>query len=238
MQQTAIIIPCYNEEKRIRRDEIAALVNSTQADIYFCNDGSKDNTLAVLHALERDFPGRCFVYNYEKNTGKANTVYTSVNKLLEDGRYTHIGYFDADFSTPSGEMIRMLHAQEEKPERFIFGSRVLLLNSRIERKTHRHYIGRIIITLINFKFRLKVYDTQCGAKLFPNEIASAAFSGPFKTAWLFDVEVFLRLKKYNLLHLGWEFPLAEWHDIDGSKISWRTGFKILKELVSIYRNYA
>ena len=86
MYKTAKIIPCYNEEKRIRKDEIAALVNLTSTDIYFCNDGSNDNTLAVLHTLEQDFPGRCFVYHYEKNTGKANTVFVSVNKLLEEGK--------------------------------------------------------------------------------------------------------------------------------------------------------
>lgn len=237
MYKTAIIIPCYNEEKRIRKDEIAALVNLTSTDIYFCNDGSNDSTLAVLHTLEQDFPGRCFVYHYEKNTGKANTVFVSVNKLLEEGKYTHIGYFDADFSTPSGEIIRILAAQEQKPERFIFGSRVLLLNSQIERKTHRHYIGRIIITLINLKYRLKVYDTQCGAKLFPKEIASTAFSSAFKTSWLFDVEVFIRLKRSGLLHLGWEFPLVVWKDIDGSKLSWKASLKILKELITLYRSY-
>jgi len=238
MQKTAIIIPCYNEEKRLKKEDIAALVNSAKADIYFCNDGSNDNTLTLLQSFERNFAGRCFVYHYEKNTGKANTVYVSVNKLLENKRYTHIGYFDADFSTPVNEIKRMLLAQEEKPERFIFGSRVLLLNSRIDRKTHRHYIGRIIITLINFKFRLRVYDTQCGAKLFPAEIASTAFSGPFKTSWLFDIEVFIRLKKSDLLQLGWEFPLVEWRDVDGSKLGWKTAFKILRELASLYRNYA
>ncbi|MFL9845203.1 glycosyltransferase [Flavobacterium rhizosphaerae] len=233
MQKTAIIIPCYNEEKRLEKEKVLLLAN-TGADIYLCNDGSTDNTAGLLQTIAAECKN-CFVLDFKKNTGKGNTVYQSVQHVLSQNQYTHIGYFDADFSTPVFEIERLLALQESEPEKFIIGSRVLLLNHNIKRKNFRHYIGRIIITLVNFKFKLTVYDTQCGAKLFPATIAAVAFNAPFKTSWLFDVELFIRLKKNNLLALGNEVPLRQWTDVGGSKLGMQSIFTVLAELVTIYR---
>ena len=117
------------------------------------------------------------------------------------------------------------------------GSRVLLLNSGIKRKYHRHIIGRAIITLINLKFKLGIYDTQCGSKLFSKDIIPKAFNKPFYTSWLFDVEIFIRLQKQNLLIHGIEIPIYNWKDVEGSKLVWKTGFKILKELYLLNKKY-
>jgi len=232
MQKIALIIPCYNEEARLSKEAVLQLHNTTGADIYLCNDGSTDGTAALINGLANSL-GRCFSIHYDQNSGKANTLYSTAIALLSTNTYSHIGYFDADFSTPVSEVKRMLERLNEVPTKFLLGSRVKLLNYDIKRKTHRHIIGRIIITLVNLKLKLGIYDTQCGAKLFPAGIAREGFSQPFKTAWLFDIEIFIRLKKKGLLALGEEFPLRHWNDVDGSKLSWKTSFKILKELITL-----
>ena len=234
MQKIAIIIPCYNEEKRLSEAALHELHNTTPVHIYLCNDGSTDGTAALIDGFANRME-RCFAIQYSKNQGKANTIYKSANALLAKNDYTHIGYFDADFSTPVGEIKRMLQHLAEEPSRFLIGSRVKLLNNDIQRKTHRHFIGRAIITIINFKLNLGIYDTQCGAKLFPAGIATEGFSQPFKTSWLFDIELFIRLKKKGLLSRGEEFPLRHWKDVDGSKLGWKTSFKILKELLILQK---
>lgn len=230
MLKTAIIIPCYNEEKRIQQELVAQLVAATTVNVYLTNDGSTDNTAAVLENIAQSMPERCFVINYAKNRGKANTIFEAANYLLAGKNYTHIGYFDADFSTPVQEIIRMLNRLNRNPYKFLIGSRIKLLNHDINRKVYRHIIGRIIITLVNIKLKLVIYDTQCGAKLFPVAIAKVAFNQSFRTSWLFDIEIFLRLQQQGLLKLGEEFPLRVWTDVDGSKLSWKTAFKILKEI--------
>lgn len=234
MHKVALIIPCYNEELRLSAHAVAELHNTTTADIYLCNDGSTDNTVKVLKEITAGLV-RCHIIDYSKNKGKANTIYRAANELISKGIYTHIGYFDADFSTPVSEIKRMLYRVEERSDRFLLGSRVKLLNYDIKRKTHRHIIGRAIITLANTKLHLGIYDTQCGAKIFPMNIATEAFSEAFETSWLFDMEIFLRLKKKGLLQYGDEFPLLEWKDVDGSKLSWKSGIKILKEMVILTR---
>jgi dolichyl-phosphate beta-glucosyltransferase len=237
MQKIAIIIPCYNEEQRINIEHVKYLVENSLLDIYFANDGSTDNTERIINDLKKTYLNRCFVINYNVNQGKAHTVYKAVNQLMESKNYDYIGYFDADFSTPTSEIIRILNEIIANKFDFIFGSRVKLLNSKIDRKWYRHIIGRIIITLINFKLKLGIYDTQCGAKILKTSLAKVAFSKPFYTSWLFDVEVFIRLNNAKLLFNAKEFPLLEWKDIEGSKLGWRTFIKIIKELYLLNKKY-
>jgi len=238
MQKIAIIIPCYNEEKRLEEHLIDELIAITDCDIYFANDGSKDNTLSLLKKISTKHPDRCSVIAFEKNQGKAATIFKTVTVLLEKDIYQFIGYFDADFSTPVTEVKRIIDQTHKHTEKqFFFGSRVMVLNSGIQRSTHRHIIGRIIITLINFRFKLGIYDTQCGAKLFSDKILRQSFQKPFVTSWLFDVEIFIRLKKENLLQFGKEIPIYDWRDVLGSKLGWKTAFKILKELYKLVKTY-
>lgn len=237
MQKVAIIIPCYNEAKRLNYNEIEQLILKTKGDIYFTNDGSNDNTVEVIKSIVFKHPERCFLINYTENSGKANTIYKSVNQIHQFDKYDFIGYFDADFSTPASEIIRLIDELSLRSCDFLFGSRILLLNSGIKRKYYRHIIGRVIITIINLKFKLGIYDTQCGAKLFSKAIIPKAFNQSFYTSWLFDVEIFIRLKKQNLLQHGIEVPIFYWKDIEGSKLGWKTGFKILKELYLLNKKY-
>jgi len=237
MQKIAIIIPCYNEEKRLKESSIKELIQNTSATIFLANDGSKDKTLDIIEKISLQNPSRIYVIDYKENQGKSNTIYKSVNQVLDRKEYDFIGYFDADFSTPVSEMLKLIDRLEDKENFFLFGSRVLLLNTKIERKWYRHIIGRVIVTLINFKFKLGIYDTQCGAKFFSPSLAKIAFEKPFFTSWLFDVEVFIRLKNIKMLHYGVEIPLMKWKDVDGSKLSWRTGFKIFRELFLLSKNY-
>ena len=50
--QTTIVIPCYNEEKRLNGDELLSFSNQT-ADIDFLlvNDGSTDGTTRLIDDL-------------------------------------------------------------------------------------------------------------------------------------------------------------------------------------------
>ena len=237
MQKIAIIIPCYNEEKRLEEPSLLELLNDSSVTLYLANDGSKDNTLEIITSFSLKNAERCFVINYSQNSGKANTIFKAVNEVVATGKYDYIGYFDADFSTPSSEILRLIRESNSRKCEFLIGSRILLLNSGINRKYHRHIIGRVILTLINLKFRLGVYDTQCGAKIFSRNIIPKAFDKPFYTSWLFDVEIFIRLKKLDLLKLGAEIPIYNWRDVDGSKLGFKTGFKIVKEMYLLVRKY-
>ncbi|MBY0065566.1 glycosyltransferase [Empedobacter falsenii] len=236
MSKLAIIIPCYNEEFRLDFNEVDFLLNQPNIDVYFANDGSKDNTVKKInqYLVNKE---NAYLLDYQKNEGKAFTIYKTLITLNLEKKYTYIGYLDADFSTKSTDFIRMYKHLQNSMHEYIFASRIMLLNSNIKRKKYRHYIGRVILTLINIKYQLGIYDTQCGAKIFSQNILNEIIKTPFQTAWLFDAEIFIRLKKNNLLIKGIEFPISNWVDVAGSKLKLTDGFEILKELKILYKNY-
>ncbi len=234
LSKIAIIFPCYNEAKRLKIEFIEEVYNKTNVNIFLVNDGSSDNTLEILQEISEKFSDRIKVIHLPANYGKANTIYYAIKKIT-DANLNYIGYFDADFSTPPNEIVRLINIAQNNDYSFVLGSRVGLFQAAIQRKMYRHYIGRIIVSIIDFKHHLGIYDTQCGAKLFSSDVLISVLDRPFKTSWLFDVELFIRLRNKNLLKNGIEIPLTEWKDIDGSNLSWKSFFKVLKELYIILK---
>ena len=84
------------------------------------------------------------------------------------------------------------------------------------------YAIRSYYALASMVLKLPVYDTQCGAKLFSNSIASQIFNKPFISKWLFDIELFSRAiilyGRQAIKETVVEIPLNEWEDKAGSKI--------------------
>lgn len=238
MYKIGVIIPCYNEAKRLDFSEVKKLIAQPNINVFFANDGSTDNTSEIINQfILQNNQDNIELFDYKENTGKANTIYTTVNTLLQDNSLDYIAYLDADFATNAEEFIRMLTVLKLQPLDFVIASRVNLLNSNIKRKYYRHLIGRIIVTIINFKYHLGIYDTQCGAKVFSKEILKTGFNKPFKTSWLFDIELFIRLKSNKLLIYGTEFPIKNWRDVEGSKLKPNHAILILKELFLLLKKY-
>ncbi len=238
MPGLAIIVPCYNEQPRLNLEAVDELVGGIgDATLYFVNDGSRDNTIGVLNTMAEKYPGRVYVISYAENEGKARAIAKGIRQVAATNTFSYIGYMDADFSTPVREYIKLYRTILEEKAGFIFGSRIKKLNSGINRKPSRHLIGRTISTIIDLHFKLGIYDTQCGAKIFSVEMLDAAFATPFYCNWLFDVEIFIRLKQKNMLKEGIELPLLGWKDIHGSKLSIKTFPKICRELLTLARKY-
>jgi hypothetical protein len=80
-------------------------------------------------------------------------------------------------------------------------------------------------------------DTKFGAKVMDCEIASKMFNKKFITKWLFDVELFMRMKRYfgktEVKKMICEQPLKRWIHADGSKLSIKDSVKIVGQLAQI-----
>jgi len=238
MPTLAIIIPCYNEEKRLSGSLLAELVTAMpDAHIHLVNDGSRDRTLSLLQTLAEAHPGRVSVISFAENEGKARAIAKGVLAVVAGSRPDYIGYMDADFSTPIREFRRLYATIVREEAGFIFGSRIKKLNSGLNRSLFRHIVGRCVSTFIDSRFNLGIYDTQCGAKIFSNATINAAFGEPFLANWLFDAEIFIRLKKNNILHTGIELPITGWKDVGGSKLGMKNFPKIAREFLRLSRKY-
>jgi glycosyltransferase involved in cell wall biosynthesis len=239
---TIVVIPCYNEAARLQRDAFATYATAN-ADIgfLFVDDGSSDDTKAVLMTMCAALPDTLDYVSLSANDGKAEAVRRGVLAALERGP-RFVGYWDADLSTPLGEIARFRDALEADPRLFaVLGSRVRRLGATIERRAWRHYLGRLFATAVALVVGVGVYDSQCGAKLFRagDEIAGV-FSRPFISRWAFDVELISRLLT-GLRPAGssrpettiLELPLTEWRHVPGSKLGPSQMIQTVLDLVRI-----
>lgn len=220
----AIVTPCFNEEARLDVQAFTTFMEAHE-DIVFCfvNDGSKDGTAAVLEQLQQQCPSRLRILDLDRNHGKAEAVRQGVLYILEHHAVDYVGYWDADLATPLTEIPLFLDMARANPElAWIAGSRICRLGTDIRRRAMRHYLGRVFATAVSNLLNLKVYDTQCGAKLLRASTARAIFEEPFISNWIFDVELIARLIRHHaqddVENLMYEIPLRAWSDVAGSKI--------------------
>lgn len=238
-----IVVPCYNEARRLRVDRFREFLDHSGIGFVFVDDGSLDQTAQVLEQLRASREDRVSVLRLKINQGKAEAVRQGINFALEhNAEYT--GYWDADLATPLDAIPRLLAVLENRPGfDMVFGSRVKLLGRKVERRPARHYLGRVFATVVSTILRLPIYDTQCGAKLFRVGAGSRdLFAAKFLTRWVFDVEILARYIRQTgspRVAAGriYEYPLEEWEDVAGSKVKGTDFFVAFRDVVRIYWNY-
>ena len=200
MKTLALVVPCHNEAKRL---DVDAFVRAAEEwpwiSFCFVDDGSTDSTAELLAHMANLSPSMHAIYINE-NVGKAEAVRRGVLHVCSDSGADCVGFWDADLATPLGEIPSFMRAFEEQGQL------------------------KAVITL-----GAPVWDTQCGAKVFACDVAREIFRAPFRSRWLFDVELLARIGRRRLRRDVLELPLAEWFDVPGSKV----GLGALGELLSL-----
>lgn len=239
-----VVIPCYNEEDRLLSDEFLQFIDKNSGyHLCFVNDGSKDNTLQVLHNLQKGREDFITVYNCEKNGGKAEAVRLGMLYMAEKSDLDYIGFLDADLSTDLKDFDDLVSTIENSNFKIVSGSRISRMGANITRESARKIISMTINFIIRKILGMNFKDTQCGAKIFRKDVIKLIFDKKFVTQWIFDVEIFKRMS----IHFGiekaksyiCEQPLKRWIHADGSKLSMKDSIKIVMQLGQIawvYRN--
>lgn len=241
MKKICVIIPCYNEAQRLELEVFREFVGKEERfDFCFVNDGSQDNTSEVLRRAVELEPGRFLLVDNTDNRGKAEAVRSGMLYVSSLNRYNIVGYLDADLATPLEDLYLLAEVMDRKPGVCMtMGARLKRLGANVQRKAYRHYLGRGFATLVSMLYQLPVYDSQCGAKLLKSELIPVGFSEEFRSSWLFDVELILRIReKYadydRIIH---EVPLNTWVEKGDSRIKFKHLLKMPKELFNIYCRY-
>ena len=223
----SIIIPAYNEEKRLPRtlEQACAFVNaqSYPAEILVIENGSRDRTAEIAGEFAARYP---FVRAlHSEPRGKGWAVRTGM--LAATGDYRFI--CDADFSMPIEEINRFLPPSiPEAP--IIIASREGPGAKRFNEPNYRHFIGRIFNAMVKIFALPGLQDSQCGFKCFRADVTELLFPLQTITGWTFDVEVLFIARKRH-------FPVQElgipWYFNPDSKVrfwqdSWRMALDLLK----------
>jgi dolichyl-phosphate beta-glucosyltransferase len=227
MPRTILVVPCFNEEQRLRPDVFQAFTKTwPDGSFLLVDDGSTDRTFSILEAMRAAEPGAFEVLRLAHNVGKAEAVRNGIREAFQSNP-EYLGFWDADLATPL-ETVRLFQEvfRERPAVEMVLGARVRLLGKDIRRNPVRHYLGRGFATAVALVLGIEIYDSQCGAKLFrATDDVRRVFDAPFSSRWIFDVELlarFIRLKRAagvrDVEALLYELPLPEWHDQKGSKL--------------------
>lgn len=232
--RVTIVVPCYNEERRLQPEGFASLVEDDGWSLLFVDDGSTDGTAAVLEAMRKRDPTRISVLSLEHNVGKSEAVRRGLVWALEAGAHI-VGYYDADLATPPADLRRIVAATADPKVQVVLGARVALLGREIQRSMTRHLLGRVFATLASVSLDMAVYDTQCGAKaLRATDALREALATPFHSKWIFDVELMSRLRARGLgVDAFVEVPVHRWQDVRGSKLTARAMVRSVGELARV-----
>ena len=226
----SIIIPAYNEEKRLPEalDRTLKYLKNRKIknEIIIVADKSKDRTLDVVQEYTKKFKNVCCIYNPKKQ-GKGHAV----RKGILDSKGSLVLFIDADTSTPITELDKFL--PKIKNYDIVIGSREHKDSDVKKKLISRVVLGNMGNILLRIFLIKRVRDTQCGFKLFRGNIARELFSLSRINGFGFDFEIiFLAQKKRYKIK---EMPV-NWVYCDDTKVTWQSHFKTLSELFEIKLN--
>lgn len=243
MSQVAIVIPCYNERRRLQPSAFESFLSNSSTHFIFVDDGSTDGTDELIEGIRRGKEDRVDILALKVNQGKGEAVRQGLEFALEKN-FAFVGFWDSDLATPLKVIPQFMEVFAKNPKiDIVIGSRVKLLGHDVQRQVIRHYLGRVFATVVSLLLKLPVYDTQCGAKIFrvsanTRELTAQAF----KSRWVFDVEVIQRFINMTgspsaAAARMYEYPLDCWEDVSGSKVKAVDFFIAFRDVVRICWTY-
>ncbi|MEJ2550080.1 MAG: glycosyltransferase family 2 protein [Anaerolineales bacterium] len=208
----SIIIPAYNEERRISStlETVLSFLEKQEYDseIIVVENGSQDRTAEIVREYQREHP--CLHLLHETRAGKGLAVRRGM--LEAKGSYRFI--CDADLSMPIEEVRHFIPPQLETFD-IAIASREAPGAVRYDEPVYRHFVGRGFNLLVRLFTGLNLQDTQCGFKCFRAEVVDELFHQQVIDGWTFDVEVlFLAQRRgYTIV----EVPVP-WYFHPGSRV--------------------
>jgi len=217
MPYLSVVIPAYNEEKRLPKtlESVYAYLKTTSYsfEIVVVDDGSLDGTVDMVQEFAKHADEETVrLVSYAPNQGKGFAVRTGM--LAARGDYLLMN--DADGSSPIEEVERLLEGL--KPDnRVVIGSRAKEdPTAKVNALFYRKYIGNTFNLIVQSLLLPGIRDTQCGFKLFESKAAQHIFSVARLNGYAFDVELLYiaRIHDYKIREVA-----INWNNAEGSKVN-------------------
>jgi len=123
--KVTITVPCWNEEKTVYKT-VRSLLNlnypKNKLDIFLVDDGSTDNTFAVINKFAKYSNIKVF---HKENGGK----YTALNLGLENSKTDFFGCLDADSFADPESLVRIMSYFEKDESVMAVAPSVTVFNS-------------------------------------------------------------------------------------------------------------
>jgi dolichyl-phosphate beta-glucosyltransferase len=227
----SIIIPAYNEEKRLPKtlEQVVSFLQSQDypVEVLVVENGSVDRTYAVAKTFADANPQVRVIQSTPR--GKGLAVQRGI--LAAQGEFRFM--CDADLSMPISEIVRFLPPVANNYD-IAIASREAPGAVRYQEPSYRHFIGRGYNLLIRWLALPGLNDTQCGFKCFRGEVAEDIFRRQTFSGWSFDVEILFiaQHRGYRII----EVPIPWYYNAESKIRVFRDSFNMGKDLLTMRLN--
>ena len=204
----SVIVPCFNEEESIplfhEAMEAVRYQIRDQFEYIFVNDGSTDQTLAVL----RELSSRCSDVHYlsfSRNFGKEAALYAG----LQEARGEFVTVMDVDLQDPPELLIEMKAMLDSNPELDCVGTR---RTTREGEPPIRSFFANLFYKLINKISQVEMVDGARDFRLMRRQMVEA----------ILEVSEYNRFSKGIFAWVGFNTEYLEYKNVErvAGKTSW------------------
>jgi glycosyltransferase involved in cell wall biosynthesis len=189
----SVVLPAYNEEESIEtavRKALEVLPKlAEQFEVIVVDDGSRDRTGEVAHALVKEHYPRVRLLRHLENRGYGAAIRSGFSRA----QYEYVFYTDSDNQFEIGELEFALPMMADYD--VVVGFRVYRYDSMI-----RGVASFVYNRMVRLMFRVKVHDVDCAFKLFRREVLEKITIEC--TDFFVDTELVAKARK-------WQFRIAE-----------------------------
>ena len=225
MDEIAVLIPCYNESKTIKKVIEDFKRELPEATIYVYDNNSKDGTDEIARKAGA-------IVRYERKQGKGNVI-RSMFRDIDAKCYIMT---DGDDTYPAEYARELCNCVLEKNADMVIGDR-LSSTYFTENKRPFHNVGNVLVRkLINMIYKSDIRDVMTGYRAFSYEFVKTF---PVLSKG-FEIETEMTIhavdKNYHLV----EVPVNYKDRPEGSvsKLNtYKDGFKVLKTIAVLFKEY-
>ncbi len=230
----SVIIPAYNEEKTIiatikETIKVINKINGLNYEIIIVDDGSIDNTCALVKQLVSKLAYNIKIESYFPNKGKGFALKKGV--LVARGDY--ILFLDADLEIHPNQLLFFLNLLKQSKADAVIGSKTAK-GAEVRAPLKRKIISIGYFFLLKILFRLPITDTQTGFKLFKNQALNNSIQKTYINGYAFDLELMVIMNIHNCKII--ESPIKV-NQLRLRRINLTNAFPMLIDTLAVFRRY-
>ena len=233
----SIIIPVFNEEKRITKT-LDVVCNSLRAsgipfEIIAVANNCQDNTVSLLTEFKNTTIPELKVIDIDHVGIVGNTKGYAIGVGMKNAVGDYHLFMDADNATCFDHISDFISHIDSGYD-MVISSRYVPGATIVKRQpVYRVLLSRAANMLTRAVLLPGIYDTQCGFKMFSRECSLVVFRNTTVSGWGTDLEM-LAIARHHGFKIK-EAPVS-WKSQDGSTVRSHALFHTLRELFTIKRN--